>query len=139
MNQNELEALRILWEQGEAKPGEIEAAFSWPIENATLRSVLLNLVTKGQVAREQRGKAYFYSATVPKRTLLQDLLRSLAQIFAGGSPRDLVAQLVETEDIVASELRMIREAAAKKPRQPKQPRGRGTVLDASKTKERKSR
>ena len=133
LNQNELETLRILWEMGEAKPAEIEAAFSWPIENATLRSVLLNLVTKGHVVREPRGKAYFYTASMPKRTLLQDLLRSLAQIFAGGSSRELVAQLVETGDIQAADLRAIRAVAGKHPPRVKPPlRGRKAGRNAAK-------
>ena len=44
LNKNELEALRILWEKGELKPADIQARFSWSIENATLRSVIVNLV-----------------------------------------------------------------------------------------------
>jgi len=56
LNQNELEVLRILWERGELKPAEIEAHFAWAIENATLRSVLVNLVEKKQVARRLYGK-----------------------------------------------------------------------------------
>ena len=113
LNRNELETLRILWARGAAKPAEIEADFSWPIENATLRSVLLNLVDKGQAVRELRGKAFYYAAKVPKTTLLQNLLRSLSQVFAGGSPGDLVAQLVETGDIRAADLKTILEVTAK--------------------------
>ena len=69
LNQNELEALRILWERGELKPAEIQAHFSWPIENATLRSVLVNLVEKKHITRRLQGKAFFYAAAVPKATL----------------------------------------------------------------------
>jgi BlaI family transcriptional regulator, penicillinase repressor len=117
LNQNELEALRILWEKGGLKPAEIQAAFSWPIENATLRSVLVNLVAKKHITRKLQGKAFFYAARVPKATLLQGLMRQLAQVFAGGSHEALVAQLVETGDIKAADLEVIREAA--KPRKPK--------------------
>ena len=117
LNQNELEALRILWEKGELKPAEIQAAFSWPIENATLRSVLVNLVTKKHVTRALRGKAFFYAARVPKATLLQSLVRHLAQVFAGGSHEALVAQLVETGDIKPADLELLRQTA--KPRKPK--------------------
>ena len=112
LNQNELEALRILWERGELKPAEIEALFGWPIENATLRSVLVNLVDKQQVRRRRQGKAYYYSARVPKATLLQGLMGMLKRVFAGGSSGALVAQLVETGDIKPGDLKSIREAAA---------------------------
>ena len=113
-NRNELEALRILWEQGALKPAEIQARFSWPIENATLRSVLVNLLSKKHVTRRLQGKAYFYAARVPKATLMQSLVRHLARVFAGGSPRELVAQLLETNDITPADVALLHQLAANK-------------------------
>ena len=111
LNQNELETLRILWKEGELKPAEIQARFSWPIENATLRSVLINLVEKKHVRRRLQGKAYFYEARVPKTTLLQTMVQMLTRVFAGGSSRELVTQLLETGDIRPADLKVIRQAA----------------------------
>jgi BlaI family penicillinase repressor len=112
MNQNELEAMRILWERGESKPGEIQTRFSWPIENATLRSVLVNLVKKKHITRRLQGKAFFYTARVPKATLLQTMMHTLARVFAGGSHHELVAQLMETSDVKAADVKLIRQTAA---------------------------
>jgi BlaI family transcriptional regulator, penicillinase repressor len=112
MNQNELEALRILWERGALKPAEIQSDFSWPIENATLRSVLVNLVEKKHVTRRLQGKAFFYAARVPKATLLQTMMHTLARVFAGGSHQELVVQLMETSDIKAADIKLIRQTAA---------------------------
>jgi predicted transcriptional regulator len=111
LNQNELETLRILWERGEAKPAEIQACFEWPIENATLRSVLVNLVEKKHATRRLQGKAFFYAACVPKATLLQTMTQTLARIFAGGSHQELVAQLMETSDLKPADLLLIRQTA----------------------------
>jgi len=116
LNQNELEALRILWDNGELKPAEIQERFSWPIENATLRSVLVTLVEKGQVTRTLHGKAFLYGASVKKTTLLQDMIQSMARIFAGGSHQELVAQLIKTGDIKPEDLEAIRKAAALEPK-----------------------
>ena len=112
LNPNELEALRILWERGESKPAQIQAHFAWPIENATLRSVLVNLVAKKHVARRLQGKAFFYAARVPKGAMLQNLLHTLARVFAGGSPQELVAQLLETSDLKPEDLKLLRQTAA---------------------------
>src|SRR5450432_1417187 len=112
MNQNELEALRILWERGALKPAEIQSDFLWPIENATLRSVLVNLVEKKHVTRRLQGKAFFYAARVPKATLLQTMMHTLARVFAGGSHQELVVQLMETSDIKAADIKLIRQTAA---------------------------
>jgi predicted transcriptional regulator len=111
-NQNELETLRILWERGELKPAQIQSHFSWSIENATLRSVLINLVEKGHITRRLQGKAFFYAARVPKATLLHTMMQTLARVFAGGSHQELVVQLMETSDIHAADLKLIRRTAA---------------------------
>jgi len=112
LNQNELEALRILWEVGELKPAEIEAQFGWPIENATLRSVLVNLVAKKHIHRRRQGKAYYYAARLPKATMLQIMMKMVSRVFSEGSSKALVAQLVETGDIKPSDLKAIHEAAS---------------------------
>ena len=118
LNQNELEALRILWERGELKPAEIQAHFSWPIENATLRSVLLNLVDKRHITRRPQGKAFLYAAGVPKATLLQTMMQSLAHVFAGGSREELVMQLLKTSDLKPEDLKLLRETADGKTKKP---------------------
>jgi predicted transcriptional regulator len=112
LNENELEALRILWEKGALKPAEIQALFSWPIDNGTLRSVLVKLVEKGHIARNLQGKAFFYAARVPKRAILRNWAEHLARVFAGGSTSQLVAQLVETSDLGPSDLALLRETAS---------------------------
>ncbi len=112
LNQNELEALRILWEKGALKPAEIQSHFSRPIENATLRSVLVNLVEKGHVTRTLRGKAFFYGARVKKTALLQNMLHTMARVFAAGSKQELIAQLVRTGDIKPEDLEVIRRTIA---------------------------
>ena len=38
-----------------------------------------------ELARRLQGKAFFYTACVPKATLLETTLQTLARIFAGGS------------------------------------------------------
>ena len=114
LHQNELEALRILWESGELKPSEIQAKFSWPIDNGTLRSALLNLVEEKHITRKQQGKAFHYAARLPKATLLRGFMHQLARVFAGGSHHGLVAQLVETADIKPADLRFLRQTAAGK-------------------------
>ena len=112
LSKNELEVLRILWERKELKPAEIQEAFSWAIENATLRSILINLLEKGHVTRCLDGKAYRYEARVPKATLLQATSRALARVFSGGSTKELLMQLVETEDIGPSDIEFIRATAS---------------------------
>ena len=126
LNQNELEALRILWEHGPLKPAEIEAAFAWPIENATLRSVLRNLVDEGHLTRRKEGRAFVYRAKASRATMLGRMARRMAQVFAGGSYSELIAQLVKTEKISAEELEELRRIAEGETKtEPKPAKGSG--------------
>lgn len=111
VNRNELEALRILWAQGEQKPSEIEAEFSWPIDNGTLRSVLRVLMEKDLVTRRRDGRAYYYVARKSREGMLTGLTRQLAQVFSGGSTAGLIAQLIKTENLAPEELAELRRLA----------------------------
>lgn len=111
LNRNELEALRILWERGPLKPGEIQKGFDWPIENATLRSILRVLVEEGLVTRDKAGKAFFYKAKASQRGLLAGMTQRLSQVFAGGSPAALVAQLMEIEKLSPADVAELRQTA----------------------------
>ena len=112
LNRNELEALRILWNRRAAlKPAEIQADFAWPIENATLRSVLALLAEKGQVAREKRGKAFHYRAKQSPESILTRMARSMAEVFSGGSAAGLIAQLMRVEKVSPEEIEVLRRVA----------------------------
>lgn len=114
LNRNELEALRVLWEHGPLKPGEIQDHFGWPIENATLRSVLRVLVEKGQARRRKEGKAFYYRATASRRGVLSNMARRMALVFTGGSAADLIAQLIRQERLSPEEIDELRRIAQEK-------------------------
>lgn len=125
LNRNELEALRILWEKGALKPAEIQADFAWPIENATLRSVLRGLVEQGCVTRQKQGKAFFYRATASRRTLLSNMARRMAQVFSNGSTAGLIAQLIRSQRLSPEDVAELRRIAEEKaPSAPEAPGGR---------------
>lgn len=114
LNKSELEAMRVLWEKGALKPAEIQKHFSWPIENATLRSVLRVLMGKGHVKRRKKGKAYFYQAKASPRGVLSKVSRRMAHVFSGGSAADLIAQLIKSEKLTDEEIQELQQIAATK-------------------------
>ena len=104
-NETQLHVMQILWEIDEpAKPTQIEEQFRWPIENATLRSVLKVLVERGEVHREKAGKAFLYSPVKEKRRTLSQFFGGLAEVFSAGSRSGLVAQLLQDESFSEEEL-----------------------------------
>ena len=114
LNRNELEAMRVLWEKGSVKPAQIQDEFSWPIENATLRSALRLLVEKGLVTRGKKGKAYYYRAKASRRRVLKNMSQRMAHLFTGGSAADQIAQLIKTEKLSKKEIQELRRIAAQK-------------------------
>ncbi len=111
LSNTQLEVLRVLWDHGALKPGEIQEHFSWPIENATLRSVLRKLCESGHVQRHKQGRAYVYRAATSHRALLSRMVRRMAQVFSGGSSAEFISQLIETEKLSPDEIAELRRIA----------------------------
>ncbi len=123
LNKNELECMRILWGLGPSKPAEIEAAFGWPIENATLRSALRQLVEKGQSKRRKVGKAFVYRAAAGRGRTLSKMSRRMAQVFTGGSTAGLIMELLKSESLSPEEIAELRRIAEERATAPE--RGAG--------------
>lgn len=121
LNKNEQEVLRILWQQDRLKPAEIQAEFGWSIENATLRSVLRNLVEKEFVTRIKVGKAFLYRARRRRESQFLRAMQRMAEIFAGGSRTALIMQLLQSEDLSPSELATLQKIAEQKSNSEKNP------------------
>lgn len=125
MTEGELEVIQVLWENGPLKPAAIQEKFPRPIKNATLRSALRVLLEKGHVTRTRIGKAYLYEARTPRETTFQKMTHRLAEIFAGGSPAGLIAQLIKTERLSEDDIRELRRLTEEKTaRKARSPRGK---------------
>lgn len=111
-NKTQLHIMQILWNADDAlKPSELEARFEWPIENATLRSVLALMLERGDVAREKRGKAYHYFSRKPKSAAVSEILSGLARLFGAGSRVGLLSQLMQEDSLTDEEIRQLKELA----------------------------
>ena len=104
LNRNELEAMRVLWERGPLKPAEVQEHFEWPIQNATLRSVLRQLVAKKRVKRGKVGKAFVYRARSNRQATMKTMAQRMAEVFTGGSTAGLITQLIQSEKLSKEEV-----------------------------------
>ncbi len=100
----ELEVMRILWEEGELKPPEIQEKFPRPIKNSALRSYLTILLEKDHVTRQRVGKAYYYKAKAKKERELRSMLSNIVDTFFSGSQEALLCRLIKSEDLSEKEL-----------------------------------
>jgi len=124
LSRNEMEALRVLWDENPLKPAEIQERFSWFIENATLRSVLRNLVDKKYLKRRKKGKAFYYRVKIKQQNVLSNMARYMAHVFSQGSTTDLVAQLIKNEKLSEGEMKELREMVESFPTTKKFEKGR---------------
>ena len=114
-NPNELEIMKVLWEEGSLKPSEIQERLSYPVKNSALRWQLGALMEKGHVTRRKKGKAYYYRATTPRQRAFKKLTRRMAEVFCGGSAVALIGQMIESEEGLSQEdIRELRRLAARK-------------------------
>jgi BlaI family transcriptional regulator, penicillinase repressor len=111
----ELEVMRILWNQGELKPADIQQNFSKPIKNPALRSYLSILLEKGHVTRRRVGKAYFYKAKTNRQSAFFRTLREFINGYCGGSTQALLMALIKSEQLSESELLRLKRLAEKEP------------------------
>ena len=107
----ELKVMRLLWEHGEMKPGELQKRFPEPIKNPALRSYLTTLVDKGHVTRRLVGKAYYYKPATRPRSAFRSMLGELVDVYCGGSVQDLVMNIIRSEKLSEDELLSLKRLA----------------------------
>jgi BlaI family transcriptional regulator, penicillinase repressor len=110
----ELEVMKVLWDHGPLNPNQMQDRFPRPIQNATLRSALVVLLEKGHVSRRKVGRSYVYQARTPQQNTFQKMVRRLTDVFCGGSPATLIAQLIKTENLTKKDIVELQRIAEQK-------------------------
>jgi BlaI family penicillinase repressor len=107
----ELCVMRLLWEHGELKPGELQSRYPERIKNSALRSYLTILLEKGHVSRRKAGKAYFYKAVTRRESAFRTTLRDFVNAYCGGSTQALLLNLISSEKLSERELVALKRLA----------------------------
>jgi len=85
-----------------------------PRRYTTILTVLRSLEKRGLVTHREEGRAYVFRMAVPPREARRGMLRELmARVFAG-SPTQLVAALLDTEEATPDVLDQIRMMIAER-------------------------
>ena len=78
----------------------------------TVLTVLRSLESKGLVTHSRRARAHVFKPTVDSKQVRGRLLRDLLNRVFGGSPRELVAALIDVETITPETLRELKAMIA---------------------------
>ena len=104
----ELEVMEVLWQAEESLTlGQIRGAL--PEKNGeTVKTLLRRLCAKGAAAQE-KGQAYSYRPLVSREEVGTSRTRKLIDKLYAGSARQMVAALVEHDQLTGADIAQLRE------------------------------
>ena len=111
----ELEIMGAVWALGSASVREIQEQLPEQKRPAytTVQTIIYRLEEKGAVRRVKKiGNAHIFEAVVTRKAAHGRLIDELLHVF-GGSPRSLMAQLVETGQLTLHDIRDLETTLAK--------------------------
>src|SRR5687768_1786974 len=103
----EMEIMEAVWALGTASVREIQEQLPERkrLAYTTVQTIIYRLEEKGAVRRIKKiGNAHIFEAVVTRKAAHKRLIDDLLQVF-GGSPRLLMAQLVETGQVTLDDLK----------------------------------
>ena len=100
----------ILWARGPAAVSEVVSALGDPpLAYNTVLTTLRILEQKGYVRHKASGRAFIYKPAIEREDAQRDVVAHVVSRFFNNSPRDLVLNLLESEQVDAAELDRLRE------------------------------
>jgi len=110
----ELEIMGAVWALGSGSVREIRDQLPEQKRPAytTVQTIIYRLEEKGAVRRVKKiGNAHIFEAVVTRKAAHNRLIDELLHVF-GGSPRSLMAQLVETGQLTLEDIRELETTLA---------------------------
>ncbi len=118
----ELDALKVLWERGEATVREICDAINARGEElayTTVLTVLQTMEQKGLVGHKRAGKAYAYFARVERERTFRGLAGDFLERVFDGAVSEYLVHALDPRRLSAGELERLEEAIAEAKQQAK--------------------
>lgn len=107
----ELRVMKVLWDKGETTvetiQTELESA-GHPLAQPSIRTMLNILKNKKMVVRRQEGRRFLYRAAVGREVAEGAFVADMVDRVFEGSASDLVAALLQRQDISSSERERVR-------------------------------
>jgi predicted transcriptional regulator len=115
LTEAEYRLMDILWTSGPLSVAEVvERVGDPPLAYNTVLTTLRILEQKAYVRHKAAGRAFIYRAAVARGEAQRDVVNHVVSRFFGGSSRDLMLNLIESEQLDDAELERLRELIARK-------------------------
>src|SRR5262245_3309515 len=111
LTDGELRLMHVLWDKGEASVGAVVEALQERPKPAynTVLTLLRILERKGYVKHRKDGRAFVYLPTIDRQHARKSALKTLVNRFFEGSPRLLVLNLLEDEQLSPEALEQLKK------------------------------
>jgi predicted transcriptional regulator len=107
----EAEVMAVLWRVGRASVGDVVTALNEArsVTYSTVQTMLRILETKGYVTHDKVARAFIYAPVIDERQARRRALRHLVGRLFEGSPSLLVLNVLEDEELDASEREQLKK------------------------------
>jgi predicted transcriptional regulator len=110
LTEAEYRLMDILWTRGSATVAEVtDSLGDPPLAYNTVLTTLRLLEQKGYLRHKESGRAFIYRPAVEREDAQRSVVAHVVSRFFNNSPRDLVLNLLESEEVDAAELQRLRE------------------------------
>ena len=111
MTDGELRLMEVLWQRSQATVGEVVDALKTSPKPAynTVLTLLRIMEKKGYVSHRKEGRAFVFVPRVDRADASRSALQTLVDRFFQGSPRLLMLNLLEEEQLSPEVLKQLRE------------------------------
>lgn len=107
--------MQALWSLGEGSTAEVLLELKRQdrdLAPTTVATLLQRLCKQEWVSQSKKGRGLTYRARVEQQEVAGNALRRIVEIFFGGKPSALTAQLLGSENITDEEIREMRRLLA---------------------------
>jgi predicted transcriptional regulator len=107
----ELQAMKVLWEKGEATVADVQKALSRGrrrLAYTTIATLMGNMEKKGYVTHKVSGRTYVYKPRIKWEDVSRGMLMDLLERVFDGSPEMLISTLVESISVDKETLESIK-------------------------------
>lgn len=101
----------VLWEHGPCPAKQVTELLSQqqPIAHSTVQTLLRQMEQKGAVTHSTQGRVFLFRARVQADSVRKSATTEFIERMFQGDPAQLVAYLLENEQVPASELARLRK------------------------------
>lgn len=116
LTENELDVMKVLWDQSPLKVAEILARLERDPKPAytSLLTLVQAMERKGHIAHQADGKAYTYFPKLQKKNFRMSEIKRVARRLFDGGPFALAVNLVKEEHLSEKEIKELKRLLGEK-------------------------